>query len=68
MHNAIHLQNSTLAMKCLTGFISVDNIEWVCNTCYNNIKANKVPALAVVNRIGFPPKPQELFITELEER
>lgn len=68
VHNAIHLQNSTLAMKCLTGFISVDNIEWVCNTCYNNIKANKVPALAVVNGMGFPPKTQELFITELEER
>lgn len=55
-------------MKCLTGFISVDNIEWVCNTGYNNIKANTVPALVVANGMGFPPKPKELFITELEER
>lgn len=52
----------------MTGLKSVDDIEWVCNTCYNSIKACKVPALAVVNGMGFPPKPPELFITELEER
>lgn len=40
-------------MKCLIGFISVDNIEWVCNIGYNNIKVNIVLVLVVVNGMGF---------------
>lgn len=68
VRNANNLHNSLFANKCLTRLKSVDDIEWVCNTCYNSIKACKVPALAVVNGMGFPPKPPELLITELEER
>lgn len=40
-------------MKCLIGFISVDNIEWVCNICYNDVKINKVLVLVVVNGMVF---------------
>lgn len=68
VRNASNLHNPLFANKCLTGLKSVDDIEWVCNTFYNSIKAYKVPAIAVVNGMGFPPKPPELFITELEER
>lgn len=54
--------------KCLIGFKSVDDIEWVCNICYNSIKVCKVLVLVVVNGMGFFFKFLELLIIELEER
>lgn len=65
----LHLpMRSNFAQSCLLGLKSVDDIEWVCKTCYKHIKSGKVPACSVYNGMGFPEKPPELSITELEER
>ena len=53
--NANCLKTSLFAKKCLTGFKSVDEIEWVCYTCYNNLKSYKVPASAVANGMVLLP-------------
>lgn len=41
--------------KCLTAFKNIDEIEWVCYTCYNNLKSYKVPASAVANGMVLLP-------------
>ena len=60
--------NTPLLNKCLTGYISVANCEWLCNTCLFNIKKGKIPRLAVINGMRFPYKPAELNLSDLEER
>ena len=60
--------NTDLLNKCLTGYISVANYEWMCNTCLYNVKQGKIPKLSVVNGMKFPYKPAELDISHLEER
>ena len=60
--------NTDLLNKCLTGYISVGNCEWICNTCLYNIKQGKIPKLSVINGMKFPYKPPELNISNLEER
>ena len=53
---------------CTTGYISVANREWICNTCLFNIKQGKIPKLFVINGMTFPKKPPELNLSNLEER
>ena len=60
--------NTDLLNKCLTGYMSVANCEWICNTCLYNIKQGKIPKLSVINGMKFPHKPPELNISNLEER
>ena len=31
--------DKTLAERCITGVLSGDGIEWICNTCLQNMKA-----------------------------
>ena len=59
---------SSLLKKCLTGYISVANREWICNTCLFNIRKGKIPKLSVSNGMAFPKKPPELNLSNLEER
>ena len=54
--------------NCLTGYISVADTEWICNTCLNNLKQGKIPKLSVANGMGFIEKPGELYLNNLEER
>lgn len=35
--------------KYLTGKTSVNNTEWVCQTCFKYLSKNKVPSCAIVN-------------------
>lgn len=65
---AEQLRKTNLGSTCLTGFKSVNDTEWICHTCHRNLKAGKIPSFAVVNGMGFPEKPPDLNITELEER
>lgn len=37
-------------------------------TCLSNIKQGKVPQFAIENGMGFPWKPEQLEIAEMEER
>ena len=60
--------NMQLFKECLTGYISVANCEWICNTCLSSIKQGRIPKLSVLNGMKFPNKPPELYLNNLEER
>ena len=60
--------DANLLGKCLTGYISVGDCEWLCNTCLNNLKRRKIPKLSVANSMKFVEKPAELNLNNLEER
>jgi hypothetical protein len=48
--------------------LSVDNKQWLCNTCVDSLKAGKKAKLAVANGMNFPEKTPELILHQLEER
>ena len=54
--------------KHLVGKVSVDGIEWLCNSCKKFLSKNKIPACAVVNGMIFPQKPSFFDLNELECR
>ena len=47
---------------------SVDNVEWLCRSCHNYLKKNKVPPCAATNGMQFPAKPIFFYLNELESR
>ena len=47
---------------------SVENKEWLCNTCMNYLKKNTVPPLAAVNGMQFPVKLECFDLNKLEWR
>ena len=51
-----------------TGVRSVDNKEWICRTCHNNLKQDKIPTCSKANGMGFSEKSSVLDLTILEER
>ncbi len=53
-------------VKYLRNVRSVDNIEWVCNTCCNHLKKKQVPPCAAANGMKFPNKPDFFDLNELE--
>lgn len=55
-------------LACLTGYKSVDDKEWVCRTCVGALASGKIPACSVANGLKFPEIPDELKLTQLEER
>ena len=57
-----------IVQSCITGVKSVNNTEWICNTCHLNIKQGKLPQCSKANGMGFPDKPSVLDLTPLEER
>ncbi len=63
----IRLVNPDVA-KYLQNFKSVDNVEWLCNTCSNHLRKGKVPPCAIANGMKFPEKPNFFDINELECR
>lgn len=54
--------------KHLCGTTSIDSIEWLCKSCNNYLKKNKIPPCAVVNGMVFPHKPAFFDLNELECR
>lgn len=38
-----------IVQSCITGVKSVDNTEWICNTCHLNIKEGKLPQCSKAN-------------------
>ncbi|CAC5425694.1 unnamed protein product [Mytilus coruscus] len=54
--------------NCLTDLQSVDNTEWICHTCQQSIRNNKIPRLSSANKMNFPEKPKELELYPMEER
>ena len=51
-----------------TNFKSVDEVEWICQTCLEALKRKKIPRISVANQMKFPEKPKELQLYPLEER
>ncbi|XP_078328660.1 uncharacterized protein LOC144623788 [Crassostrea virginica] len=70
--SVLKVENSSLderqKTKFLTHSLSVENSEWICNTCYSSIKEDKIPKLSVLNGMKWPCKPKELELFPLEER
>ena len=65
VHNAkeikfVNQSEEQMFKKCQIGYTSVDNIEWIYNSCRNAISKLKPPKLSIYNKMGFPPKPPEL--------
>ena len=54
--------------KYLLNTKSEGNVEWLCKTCYNYLKKDKVPPCAAINGMQFPPKPSFFDLNELECR
>ena len=57
-----------LLNECKTNYKSINNEEYICNTCKNNIYKGNIPKLSIRNGCGFPEKPNELNLYTLEER
>ena len=55
-------------VKYLSNKVSVNDIEWVCRTCYDYLVKNRITPCAVVNGMQFPEKPAILDLNELEWR
>lgn len=45
-----------------------DDKKWVCKTCLLAVQQNKIPTCSLANGMKFPPIPEELKLTHLEER
>ena len=60
--------NNPNVSECLFNKTSVDNKEWLCNTCKMHLKKNKVPPFAAVNGMQFQTRPPFLDLNELEWR
>ena len=61
-------KNTNLLNKCKTNYKSINNIEYICKTCKQYIIKGIVPKLSIKNGWGFPDKPNELDLFNLEER
>jgi len=61
-HSVISAQKVRLlnlnARKYLLSKTSIDNIEWICQTCDKYLKKNKIPPCAAKNGMSFPEKPE----------
>ncbi|XP_061196745.1 uncharacterized protein LOC133205019 [Saccostrea echinata] len=68
VQKAESLYVSALAQQCLLGLRCEQGVEWLCHTCYRSIKMGKIPSCAIYNGFGFPSKPPDLEVTEMEER
>ncbi|XP_078381394.1 uncharacterized protein LOC144664149 [Oculina patagonica] len=60
--------NNESVLRCVRTNEKCCTAQWVCRTCYNHLKQNKVPPCAVQNKMSFPHKPHHLDLTELEWR
>ena len=54
--------------KYLQSVRSVDDTEWICQTCNNHLKKGRVPPCAIANGMRFPEKPSFFDLNELECR
>ena len=56
------------AGKYLLSKKSVNDIEWICQSCDKNLKKNKIPPCAAMNGMTFPVKPNFFDLNKLECR
>ena len=63
-----NLCSPNLIKMCITDVKSVNNNEWICNSCHSNLLAGKLPVFSKANNMSFPEKPEILNFTSIEER
>ena len=56
-----------MLQKCLSGYASVNEVEYICLPCKKAICKGQIPKLSLANNCGFPEKPIELDLHPLEE-
>ena len=59
---------TNLLNACKTNYTSINNKEYICTTCKNYITKGIIPKLSIKNGCGFPNRPIELDLFNLEER
>lgn len=57
-----------VVQTCLSQYKSVSGKEWVCLTCVRALQSGKIPACSVANCLSFPEVPEELKLSQMEER
>ena len=62
------MKNTYLLQECLTGYKSINNVEYICFQCKSAIMKGKIPKLSIRNKCGFPYLPEQLILFNLEER
>ena len=60
--------NNPESAKYLQNVKSVDNVEWICNTCRSYLQKRKIPPTAIANGMKFPTKPDFFDLNDLECR
>ena len=55
-------------VKYLLSKTSVDDVEWICQSCFRYLKKNKISPYAAKNGMSFPLKPDFFDLNELECR
>ena len=63
----LRLSNPSV-IKYLLCKLSVDDVEWVCQSCYKHLRKNKIPPCAIKNGMSFPVKPDFFDLNELDCR
>ena len=53
-------------IKYLQGKLSVDDMEWLCQSCYKHLRKKKIPPCEIKNGMSFPDKPDLFDLNELE--
>lgn len=56
-HSVVCVDSPTQILTSISVIRRVDDIAWVCKTCYNHLVKNRIPPYAVVNGLAFPQKP-----------
>ena len=65
--NNLQTAHMDLLKECLSGYKSVNQIEYICQPCKMAIYKGCVPKLSLKNKCGFPKQPVELQLHHLEE-
>ena len=58
---------SSIIDSVLLGKRSPDGIEYICNSCSNYLRKNKLPPCAIRNNLHFPPVPTHLPVLNMTE-
>lgn len=66
--NELSQHKKQLIEKYCTLYKSVDNLEWICQTCLEAARKGKTPKFWIHNGLKFPIQPNELNLSNLEER
>ena len=67
-HSVLRAKKLRFSNPNMLKYLRVDSVEWICWSCYEHLRKNKVPLCAVDNGMSFPVKPDFFDLNELECR